>query len=181
MSEKSGKVKGARILATGLTIVILVTLALVLRALFGLNGMDSIDSAWAQEDSERGFNVESDTLAEWHVFLVATNNYYDPNDPRLSRLRYAEADADSFEKIFKALGVKDENITVLKSSNPDYFASTSKESIEKGYQRFLNGLTEESIAFVFLSGHGFVGRGTTRSYYLPKDCTLENREEKKIS
>lgn len=171
-----GKRFGRRVLALGLTIAILLAVAL---SLGSLSDWNPFDAARVQEDSEPALTAESGTLAEWHVFIVATNNYYDPDDPNLFALRYAEADADSLEEIFKALGAKDENITVLKSSNQSYFTRSNKESIEKGYRRFLNGLTEKSIAFVFLCGHGFGDK--TRSYYLPEDCTIENRDEKKIS
>ena len=179
MGEKNGKIANTsrrRILAVCLAVTLLPVITLALRP---FSGLDSIGLARAQDDSAPALAAGSDTLAEWHVFLVATNNYYDPDDPNLPALRYAEADADSLEKIFKALGVKDENITVLKSSNQSYFTRSNKESIKEGYQRFLDGLTEKSIAFVFLCGHGFGEK--TRSYYLPEDCTIKNRNEKKIS
>ena len=179
MGEKNGKIANTsrrRILAICLAVTLLPVITLALRP---FSGLDSIGLARAQDDSAPALAAGSDTLAEWHVFLVATNNYYDPDDPNLPALRYAEADADSLEKIFKALGVKDENITVLKSSNQSYFTRSNKESIKEGYQRFLDGLTEKSIAFVFLCGHGFGEK--TRSYYLPEDCTIKNRNEKKIS
>ena len=150
MGEKNGKIANTsrrRILAICLAVTLLPVITLALRP---FSGLDSIGLARAQDDSAPALAAGSDTLAEWHVFLVATNNYYDPDDPNLPALRYAEADADSLEKIFKALGVKDENITVLKSSNQSYFTRSNKESIKEGYQRFLDVARKDDSLTVLL-------------------------------
>ena len=92
--------------------------------------------------NERSFH--SDALADWHVFLAATNHYPE----RIVPLKYAEADVDELAKVFKSLGVKDENITILKPSNfefPDRMPT--KESLLRSYEKFIAGLTERSVAF----------------------------------
>ena len=107
--------------------------------------------ALCQEQDERGMIVETsasyqtEAMAEWRVFLAATNNY----TSEIGELRYAENDVDELVNIFRALGVKDENLIVLKSSNKDPYKTTSQRSIERNYKRFIDGLTENSIAFVF--------------------------------
>ena len=129
--------------------------------------------------NERSFH--SDALADWHVFLAATNHYPE----RIVPLKYAEADVDELAKVFKSLGVKDENITILKPSNfefPDRMPT--KESLLRSYEKFIAGLTERSVAFVFLAGHGFSERkkdGEELSYYVPYDCYWDKLDDKKIS
>ena len=129
--------------------------------------------------NERSFH--SDALADWHVFLAATNHYPE----RIVPLKYAEADVDELAKVFKSLGVKDENITILKPSNfefPDRMPT--KESLLRSYEKFIAGLTERSVAFVFLSGHGFSEKGKDGneiSYYVPYDCYWDKLDDKKIS
>ena len=139
--------------------------------------------ALCQEQDERGMIVETsasyqtEAMAEWRVFLAATNIY----TSEIGKLRYAENDVDELVKIFRALGVKEENLIVLKSSNEDPYKTTSQRSIELNYKRFISGLTENSIAFVFLSGHGFTDANGTGSYYAPKDFIYDYFDETKIS
>ena len=120
---------------------------------------------------------ETDALAEWHVFLAATNIYAD----EIGELKYAENDVDELVKIFSALGVKDENLIVLKSSNKDPYKTTSQRSIERNYKRFIDGLNSNSIAFVFLSGHGFTDTQNGGAYYAPLDFVYDYFDETKIS
>ena len=74
-----------------------------------------------QEQDERGMSYETnatyqtEAMAEWRGFLAATNNY----TSEIGELRCAENDVDELVNIFRALGVKDENLIVLKSSNKD--------------------------------------------------------------
>lgn len=129
--------------------------------------------------NERSFH--SDALADWHVFLVATNYYPEG----IEKLRYAEADVDEFHRTFISLGVKEENITILKPSNyKDPDKMPSKGALLRSYRRFLNGLTENAVAFVFLSGHGFCEEdeaGKMRSFYVPYDCYSDELDAKKVS
>ena len=120
---------------------------------------------------------EDDTTpgaTEWHVFLVGTNGYTEgvPN------LKFAERDVDQLHKFFKELGVKEENMIVLKTENSDIYKTTTESSIKKNYDKFLNGLTKNSIAFVFLSGHGF-SEGK-RSYYAPRDFVPDDKDAYKV-
>ena len=158
-----------------LTVAILLTALIALRIVRELDIIDSFGQVRAEDVS----NSDSNALAEWRVFLVAANAY----DVGVNPLRYAESDAQDLRQIFRALGVKDENITVLTTQNDKFSLRPYKESIDDGYKKFLAGLNENSIAFVFLSGHGFCldENGETRSYYAPADFREEKRDEKKVS
>ena len=176
-SGKVGKRLVRRVLTSWLTIGILVAMGTLL-PIRGARTQQSADRALIAED-----DYKTDSLAEWRVFLAATNHYPEG----IKDLHCAEADVDELLRVFKALGVKDGNITVLKSTNTDPYKMPLKSSFDEKYDDFLNSLTKESIAFVFLSGHGFCededdGNGkTTRSYYAPSDFRRKNKDEKKIS
>ena len=94
---------------------------------------------------ETNATYQTEAMAEWRGFLAATTNY----TSEIGELRYAENDVDELVNIFRALGVKDENLIVLKSSNKDPYKTTRHGSIARNYKRFIDGLTENSIAFVF--------------------------------
>ena len=179
MNEKCGIVEqrlGLHVLTLRQTITILLTITL---GLCSLPGWDYSCAARAQDVSSRALSVGSDTLAEWHVFLVAANAY----DVGVQKLQYSENDVRELKAIFEALGVKAANIVVLSTENEEYSLKPYKEPIVDKYKEFLSGLTENSIAFVFLSGHGFCldENGETRSYYAPADYKEEKKDEKKLS
>ena len=104
--------------------------------------------ALCQEQDERGMIVETsasyqtEAMAEWRVFLAATNNY----TSEIGELRYAENDVDELVNIFRALGVKDENLIVLKSSNKDPYKTTSQRSIDD----MMTQLSESKARFKWL-------------------------------
>ncbi len=132
----------------------------------------------------RAFYVEPTTpeapRAEWRVLLVATNHY--PGN--LGDLRYAEKDADDLREQFEKIGVPPSNITVLKSSNLDFYKATSKKSIDAAFNRFVSSLTENSVAFVFFSGHGFSltdETGKLRSYYAAQDFRNKDDQSTRVS
>ncbi|MBQ9371187.1 MAG: SUMF1/EgtB/PvdO family nonheme iron enzyme [Thermoguttaceae bacterium] len=137
-----------------------------------------VELASAQEVSDAGASSQT-TLTEWHVFLVAANAY----DVGVRKLRYCENDVRDLKAIFKALGVKDENIVVLSTENEEYSEKPYKESIDDRYNEFIAGLTENSIAFVFLSGHGFCveENGKKYSYYAPADWQSGKLDKKAVS
>ena len=134
-----------------------------------------------QEAREKNDETQSpykpETMAEWHVFLVATNNYSQSTGP----LKNAENDVDELAKIFSSLGVKDENLIVLKSSNKDPSTMTFATPITRKYGQFIEGLTENSIAFVYLVGHGFTDVKDGASYYAAQDFEEAYPNEARIS
>ena len=170
-----------RRIGTGLlTCVAIFTLELAFGVIYDSGTFNPERSAQAQQRSERKLipeGYETDSLAEWHVVLAATNIYTD----EIGELKYAENDVDDLVKIFSALGVKDENLIVLKSSNKDPYKTTSKLSIKRNYKRFIDGLNSNSIAFVFLSGHGFTDKQNGGAYYAPLDFVYDYFDETKIS
>ncbi len=119
---------------------------------------------------------KSETMAEWRVFLVATNNYTEG-----MQLACPENDVDELAMIFKNLGVKDENLIVLKSTNTDPYKMTTERSIKLNYKRFIDGLTPNSIAFVYLVGHGFTESEGKGSFYMAQDFVDEYADQTKIS
>ena len=139
---------------------------------------DFVEFVSAQEGSASSVDNQT-TLAEWHVFLVASNAY----DVGVRKLRYCENDVRDLKNIFEALGVKDENIVVLSTENEEYSLKPYKESIDDRYEEFIYELTENSIAFVFLSGHGFCieEKGKKYSFYAPADWQSGKLDEKKVS
>lgn len=148
-------------------IIIFLSLAFVYRQTFKL-------------DAPVTSSIVANETIEWHAFLVATNHY----DVDVRNLKYAEADVEELHRSLKALGVKDENIMILKSSNLEFSLGSSKESIEDGFKTFLSKLTERSAAFVYLAGHGFCQNnwwGKPCSYYAPSDFQFEKTNSKRVS
>lgn len=170
MNEKSVKVKnriGRNVWITILTVVTLLSIAFVFHQTF-------------KSDAPVAPPIGADEAIEWHAFLVATNHY----DVNIRNIMYAEADVDDLRRSLMALGVKNENISVLKSSNTEFSLGTSKEAIEDSYKEFLSRLTERSAAFVYLAGHGFCQSdwlGRRRSYYAPSDFQFEKTSAKRVS
>ena len=157
--------------ATAFSLLAMLSLCAFLRLCCSV--IDSV--ALAQDDGERGLNSESVTLAEWRVFLVAANTY----DVGVQKLLYSENDVRELKAIFEALGVKPEHIVILTTENEEYSLKPYKEPIDEKYKEFLSGLSENSIAFVFLSGHG--ENDETHSYYWPADYKKEKSKEKRLS
>ena len=170
MAEKTRKARRGKINLKSMLSVLAILACVILLAYF-------VSRHVAQKEPSKPLEEESSiplVECEWHVFLAGTNGY--PKE--IPSLESAERDVEELQKLFKNLGVKDENIIVLKTENSDVYETTTKESLELKYEEFLNGLTKNSIAFVFLSGHGF-SEGE-KSYYAPRDFKLD-KTEKKIS
>ena len=124
-----------------LACVALFASALAIAFVYDSGTFNTVCSAQDQDKSDRELILEgykTEALAEWHVFLAATNHYSEG----IPDLQCAEADVNELLRIFKALGAKDENITVLKSTNTDPYKMPLKSSFDEKYDEFLKNISE---------------------------------------
>ena len=134
---------------------------------------------WPKQDLSRALKaVPSEQIGyssanEWRVFLVSSKDYR----KGIGALAYTDADVEDLRLSFIKLGVKPDNIIVMRKSDPDFNMVPTKDNIERQFNLFVGGLTENSVAFCYLSGHGFnvkeSGESNPRSYYAPIDAQLE--------
>lgn len=118
--------------------------------------------AYGQSHDDGGMSA-----ANWHVFIVATNDY--PSG--VPSLECTLEDAREMRKLFLEHGVPEKNITLLLSSELEGlpYKESSSHNIKSSFTEFCNSLGENSGAFVFFSGHGFVDGNTKQWNYAPKN------------
>ncbi|MBQ9874262.1 MAG: caspase family protein [Thermoguttaceae bacterium] len=104
------------------------------------------------------------------VFLVETDEYI---DDALSPLPDAKNDLAAIRERLEELGVPPERIEEY-SSRQRAALQPSKRAIEEGFQRYLDDLTKDDFAFVYLVGSGAEDADARVSYYMPMDADPEN-------
>ena len=133
----------------------------------------------------RGMQVVSfDEMAttssrDWRVFLVAVRDYKE----NISRLKFTESDVDALRELFIKIGTPPENITILSKTLPAHDYYPSKENIMSQFDKFLQSLDENSVAFVYFSGHGFnaFSNGSEKSYFAPIDFDRSRSDYEKTA
>ena len=117
--------------------------------------------------------LSSTSVTEWRAFLVSVKDYRHG----INSLEFTDNDVEDIRRSLITLGVKPDNIVVMRKSDPDFNMVPTKENIEEQFQLFVDSLTENSVAFCYLSGHGFnvdrPGSTTPMSYFAPIDARLK--------
>ena len=111
--------------------------------------------------------LTSSSVANWHVFLVAVKDYNEDISPVL----YTDDDVQALYERFIKFNVPPENILILSKSQRAHNYYPTKDHIITEFKRYLSRLDENSIAFVYFSGHGFNDKieGEEKSFFAPID------------
>lgn len=111
---------------------------------------------------------ESNQTSEFHAFMVVARYYRSEFEVGGNSLN----DVQELRQLMISLGVTPDNITILYDGAVPFDCLPTRENIEAQYRIFLDGLSEESIAFCYFSGFGF-DDSEERCFFAPIDYRFD--------
>ncbi|MBI4964561.1 MAG: caspase family protein [Desulfomonile tiedjei] len=109
-------------------------------------------------------------MSEGKAFVIAVEEYQRRDVPRVD---FAEADARAVAESLRFLGLSEDNLVVLLSTN------ATKTTIESKLRSFIRTVTEDDQLFFFYAGHGFASEGS--NYITCHDSQPEDLPSTSIS
>ncbi len=101
--------------------------------------------------------------SDFKAFLVGADDYAEAPD-----LDFVKNDVDFLSERLVEIGVKKENVVVLKSGG-DFSNFPTKKNVDALYKKFLASLQEGDFVIVYLSGHGIQATDSKEAFFAPID------------